>query len=247
MTKTAIITGGGRGIGRGCAHELARQGCDIVLVDLIAEDLAATRAEIEAMGQSCRTHVADVADFQRAQTIVAQVESETGPVDILVNNAGKSNTDGICEITEDSFDRTIAINLKGSFNWTRAVAPGMMRAQAGRIVMMSSLNAYTGGVTSAVSKFAYTTAKAGLLGMTRALAKEMAPHVLVNAVCPGIIETERSNDLIRARKAELEAGISLKRTGTPADVAQVVVFLALSEPCFVTGEDIKIDGLQWVI
>lgn len=247
MTKTAIITGGGRGIGRGCAHELARQGCDIVLVDVIPEDLANTKAEIEAMGRTCRTFEADVADFAHAQEIVAEVEATTGPVAILVNNAGKSNTDGICEITEESFDRTIAINLKGCFNWTRAVAPGMMQAKAGRIVMMSSINAHTGGVTSAVSKFAYTTAKAGLLGMTKALAKEMAPHVLVNAVCPGIIETERSNDLIRSRKAELVAGISLGRTGTPADVAQVVAFLSLSEPCFVTGEDIKIDGFQWVI
>lgn len=247
MSKTAIVTGGGRGIGRGCAHELARQGCDIVLVDLIPEDLANTRAEIEAMGRSCRIFEADVADFDRAHSIVAEVEAETGPVAILVNNAGKSNTDGICEITEASFDRTIAINLKGAFNWTHAVAPGMIAAKAGRIVMMSSLNAYTGGVTSAVSKFSYTTAKAGLLGMTRALAKEMAPHVLVNAVCPGIIETERSNDLIRARKDDLVSGISLGRTGTPADVAQVVAFLCLSEPCFVTGEDLKIDGFQWVI
>lgn len=247
MTKTALITGGGRGIGRGCAHELARQGCDIVLADLIPEDLARTKAEIEAMGRSCRTFVADVSDFARAQEVVAEVEAASGPLAVLVNNAGRSNTDGICEITEESFDRTIAINLKGAFNWTRAAAPGMVRAQAGRIVMMSSLNAYTGGVTSAMSKFAYTTAKAGLLGMTRALAKELAPHVLVNAVCPGVIETERSNDLIRARKADLEAGISLGRTGTPADVAQVVAFLCLSDPCFVTGEDIKIDGFQWVI
>ena len=112
--------------------------------------------------------------------------------------------------------------------------------------MMSSINAHTGGVTSAVSRFAYTTAKAGLLGMTRALAKELAPHIYVNAVCPGVIETERSNDMIRARKDELVRGISLGRTGTPADVANVVAFLALSEPCFITGQDIAIDGFQWV-
>ena len=246
MTKTAIITGGGRGIGRGCAHELARQGCDIVLVDLIAGDLDTTRAEIEQMGRKCRTYLADVSDFARAHEIVSEIEAETGPVAILVNNAGKSNTDGITEITEDSFDRTIAINLKGAFNWTHAVAPGMVKAQSGRIVMMSSLNAHSGGVTSAVSKFSYTTAKAGLLGMTKALAKELAPHVLVNAVCPGVIETERSNEMIRARRDDLVRGISLGRTGTPADVAQVVAFLSLSQPCFVTGQDIKIDGMQWI-
>ncbi len=122
----------------------------------------------------------------------------------------------------------------------------MLKRQGGRIVMMSSLNAYTGGVTSAISRFAYTTAKAGLLGMTRALAKELAPHIHVNAVCPGVIETERSNVMIRARKDELVKGIALERTGTPADVAQVVAFLCMSEPCFVTGQDIKIDGMQWV-
>lgn len=247
MTKVALITGGGRGIGRGCAHELARQGCDIVLVDLIPEDLARTRAEIEGMGRRAWTFEADVADHARAHEVVAAVLAETGRLDILVNNAGRSNTKGITEITEEEFDRTIAINLKGAFNWTHAVAPHMLAWQAGRIVMMSSLNAHSGGVTSAVSKFSYTAAKAGLLGMTRALAKEMAPHVLVNAVCPGVIETERSNDMIRARKDQLVAGIALGRTGTPADVAQVVAFLALSEPCFVTGQDIVIDGFQWVI
>ncbi|MEQ6249421.1 SDR family NAD(P)-dependent oxidoreductase [Sulfitobacter sp. HNIBRBA3233] len=246
MTKTAIITGGGRGIGRGCAHELARQGCDIVLADLIPDDLANTKAEIEQIGRRCWTYEADVADFARAHDVVADVIATTGGIDVLVNNAGASNTNGIAEITEASFDRTIDINLKGAFNWTHAVVPGMLAREAGRIVMMSSLNAYTGGVTSAVSRFAYTTAKAGLLGMTRALAKELSPHIYVNAICPGVIETERSNDMIRARKDELVRGISLGRTGTPADVAQLVAFLALSEPCFITGQDIAVDGFQWV-
>mgnify|MGYP000020601456 CR=1 FL=1 len=246
MSKVAIVTGGGRGIGRGCAHELARQGLDIVLVDLIEEDLARTRTEIEAMGRMALPFVADVADHGLAHRIVQTVLEQTGRIDVLVNNAGRSNDRGILEIDEEAFDRTIAINLKGAFNWTHAVAPHMMERQTGRIVMMSSLNAYSGGVTSAVSKFSYTAAKAGLLGMTRALAKELAPHVLVNAVCPGVIETERGNAMIHARKDELVAGIALGRTGTPADVAQVVAFLALSEPCFVTGQDIVVDGLQWI-
>lgn len=246
MNETAIVTGGGRGIGRGCAHELARRGCDIVLVDLIEEDLARTRAEIEAMGRTALTIVADVTDHACARRAVQAVIEQTGRIDILVNNAGKSNDQGILDITEEAFDRTIAINLKGAFNWTHAVAPHMMERRAGRIVMMSSLNAHSGGVTSAVSKFSYTAAKAGLLGMTRALAKELAPHVLVNAVCPGVIETERGNAMIRAHKDELVAGIALGRTGTPADVAQVVAFLALSDPCFVTGQDIVVDGMQWI-
>lgn len=246
MTKVAMITGGGRGIGRGCALELAARGVDIILVDLIAEDLQNTRAEIEALGRQALVFEADVADHRRAREIVSQVVDEWGPIDILFNNAGKSNAKSILDITEKEFDRTIAINLKGAFNYIHAAAPHMKKKGGGRIINMSSLNAHTGGVTSAVSKFSYTAAKAGLIGMTRALAKELAPDILVNAICPGVIKTERSNEMIRAREAELVRGIAAGRVGTPQDVAQVVAFLALSEPCFLTGQDIKIDGLQWV-
>lgn len=247
MTKTAIITGGGRGIGRGCALELAARGADIVLVDMIPGDLANTSAEIEALGRKALTFEADVSDHARAAQIVAAVMAEWGRIDVLFNNAGQSNIKPMLEITEAEFDRTIAINLKGAFNYIHAAAPHMVAAGAGRIINMSSLNAHTGGVTNAVSKFAYAAAKAGLLGMTRALAKELGPDILVNAICPGVIETERSNDMIRARKPDLVRGIALGRTGTPADVAQLVAFLALSEPCFITGQDIVIDGFQWIM
>lgn len=247
MTKTAIITGGGRGIGRGCALELAARGVDVALVDIIPEDLERTRAEIEALGGRALTYEGDVSDHSRAAEVVADVMAQWGRIDILFNNAGKSNSKSILDITEAEFDRTIAINLKGAFNYTHAAAPHMKTARAGRIINMSSLNAHTGGVTAAVSKFAYAAAKAGLLGFTRALAKELGPEILVNAVCPGVIKTELGNDMIRAREAELVRGIAAERVGTPADVAQVVAFLALSEPCFVTGQDIKIDGFQWMI
>ena len=246
MNKTALITGGGRGIGRGCALELAARGVDIALVDMIPADLARTRAEIMALGRCALTFEADVADHARAAEITAQVISEWGRIDILFNNAGKSNAKGMLEINEDEFDRTIAVNLKGAFNYIHAAAPHMKAAGAGRIINMSSLNAHTGGVTSAVSKFSYAAAKAGLLGMTRALAKELGPEIHINAICPGIIKTELSNDLIRARETELTKGIALGRSGTPADVAQLVAFLALSEPCFITGQDFVIDGMQWV-
>lgn len=245
--KIAIVTGGGRGIGRGAALELAGRGCDVALVDLIPEDLARTKGEIEALGRRALTYEADVAGHARAAEVVGSIAAEWGRVDVLFNNAGRSMSKGILEIEEGEFDATIAINLKGAFNYIHAVAPAMIRQGGGRIVNMSSLNAHTGGVTSAVSKFSYAAAKAGILGMTRALAKELGPHVLVNAICPGIIKTERSNDLIRAREADLTRGIVLGRPGTPADVAQVVAFLALSEPCFVTGQDITIDGFQWVM
>lgn len=247
MQKTVLITGGGRGIGRGCALQLASQGCDVAIVDVVAEDLASTKAEIEALGRQVLTYEADVAEHKRAAEVVNDVVGRWKRLDVLFNNAGQSNAKTLQEITEAEFDRTIAVNLKSAFSYTQAAAPHLRKFGNGRIINMSSLNAHTGGVTNAVSRFAYTAAKAGLIGMTRALAKELAPEILVNAVCPGVIKTERSNDMIRAREAELAQGIAVGRVGTPADVAQVVSFLALSEPCFLTGQDIKIDGFQWMI
>ncbi len=244
--KVAIVTGGGRGIGRGCALDLARHGFDIVIVDLIEEDLAHTAAEISELGRQALTFIADVSNHARAAEIVAEVDRQWGRIDILFNNAGRSMSKGIEEISEQEFDTTIAINLKGAFNYIQPTVPVMRRNGGGRIINMSSMNAHTGGVTSAVSKFSYTAAKAGIIGMTKALAKELAPEIVVNAVCPGVIKTERSNAMIDAREASLSAGISLGRVGTPQDVASVVTFLATAEPNFITGQDIQIDGMQWV-
>ncbi|GGG03267.1 MULTISPECIES: SDR family NAD(P)-dependent oxidoreductase [Rhizobium] len=244
--KVAIVTGGGRGIGRGCALDLARHGFDIVIVDLIEEDLARTAVEISELGRQALTFIADVSNHARAAEIVAEVDRQWGRIDILFNNAGRSMSKGIEEISEQEFDTTIAINLKGAFNYIQPTVPVMRRNGGGRIINMSSMNAHTGGVTSAVSKFSYTAAKAGIIGMTKALAKELAPEIVVNAVCPGVIKTERSNAMIDAREASLSAGISLGRVGTPQDVASVVTFLATAEPNFITGQDIQIDGMQWV-
>lgn len=244
--KVALITGGGRGIGRGCALDLARHGFDIVLVDLIEEDLARTAQEIRDLSCDVLTFIADVRDHKRAAEIVREVDEKWGRIDVLFNNAGRSMAKGIEEISEEEFDATIDINLKGAFNYIQPTVPVMRRNGGGRIVNMSSMNAHTGGVTSAVSKFSYTAAKAGILGMTKALAKELGPEIVVNAICPGVIKTERSNAMIEAREAQLAAGITLKRVGTPQDVASVVTFLATSEPNFLTGQDIQIDGFQWV-
>jgi 3-oxoacyl-[acyl-carrier protein] reductase len=244
--KVAVVTGGGRGIGRGCALDLARHGFDIALVDLIEDDLLRTAAEIRELGREVLTFLADVRDHARAAAIVADIDRQWGRIDVLFNNAGRSMPKGVEEISEQEFDDTIAINLKGAFNYIQPAVPVMRRNGGGRIINMSSMNAHTGGVTSAVSKFAYTAAKAGIIGMTRSLAKELGPEIVVNAVCPGIIKTELSNAMISARETALAAGISLKRVGTPQDVATVVTFLATAEPNFVTGQDIQIDGMQWV-
>lgn len=245
QAKVAIVTGGARGIGRGCALELARQGFNIALVDLLVPEMERTRAELEALGRQVACHEADVASFPRAGEVVRAVQDEFGRIDVLVNNAGKANPTGIVEITEESFDRTIAINLKSCFNYIHHAAPVMLAGGGGRIVSMSSLNALSGGVTAAVSRFSYAAAKAGILGMTRALAKELGPTILVNAICPGVIQTELGNSITRARGPELARGIALGRLGSPADVANVVAFLAASEPCFITGQEFVIDGFQF--
>jgi 3-oxoacyl-[acyl-carrier protein] reductase len=247
MAKTAIVTGGARGIGRGCALGLADKGFDVALVDLLAPEMARTKAEIEAKGRRALVFEADVVDHARAKEIVSAVAKEWGRIDFLLNNAGKAMPKGIFDIAEAEFDRTIAINLKSCFNFIHAVAPVMRAQGGGRIASMSSLNAFTGGVTSAVSKFSYAAAKAGILGMTRSLAKELGPTIAINAICPGVIKTELSNDMIRAREPELAKGIALGRLGTPQDVAQLVVFLATNEPNFITGQEFVIDGFQWVI
>jgi 3-oxoacyl-[acyl-carrier protein] reductase len=244
--KVAIVTGGARGIGRACAHGLAEKGFDVALVDLLVPEMERTAAELLERGSRVQLFEADVADFARAHAVVSDVLSAWGRVDVLVNNAGKPNPKGILEIAEAEFDRTIAINLKSCFNYIHAVAPIMLEQEdGGRIISMSSINALSGGVTSAVSRHSYAAAKAGILGLTRALAKEMGPKVLVNAICPGVIKTELGNSLTRSREPELVKGIALGRLGGPADVAQLVVFLATSEPCFITGQQFVIDGFQW--
>jgi 3-oxoacyl-[acyl-carrier protein] reductase len=244
--KLAIVTGGARGIGRGCAHALAEKGLDLALVDLLPAEMERTKAELEAMGATVTCHEADVSDFARAGAVIAEIIAAHGRIDVLVNNAGRGNPKGITEITEAEFDRTIAVNLKSCFNYIHAAVPHMQASGGGRIVSMSSLNAFSGGVTSAVSKFSYAAAKAGILGMTRALAKELGPSIAINAICPGVIETELGNSLTKSRGPELMKGIALGRLGTPQDVAQLVAFLATVEPNFITGQSFVIDGFQWV-
>ena len=246
MSKAALVTGGARGIGRGCALELAARGYDIALVDLLEPEMKRTAAEIDALGRKALTYQADVASFARAHEVVADVARQWSVVDFLLNDAGASNAKSILEIKEEEFDRTIAVNLKSCFNYIHAIAPIMLKQGAGgRIVSMSSLNALSGGVTSAVSKHSYAAAKAGILGLTRSLAKELGPKIAINAICPGVIETELGNSLTKARGPELTKGIVLNRLGKPADVAQLVAFLATSEPCFITGQHFVIDGFQW--
>ena len=246
MTKTALVTGGARGIGRACALALADAGCDIALVDLLEKEMAATARDIEARGRRTLTYQADVSDFARAHAIVDDITAQWRQLDVLLNNAGAPNPKPILEISEAEFDRTISVNLKSCFNYIHASAPFMMKQDTGgRIISISSINALSGGVTSAVSKHAYAAAKAGILGLTRSLAKELGPKVAVNAICPGIIATKLLGGLLGDRKAELEAGIAMGRVGTPEDVASIVRYLAVEAHMFMTGQHFVVDGFQW--
>jgi 3-oxoacyl-[acyl-carrier protein] reductase len=246
MSRTALVTGAARGIGRACALTLADAGFDIALVDLREADMKATAAEIECCGVRTLTFSADVSEFGRAHAIVDEIVAEWSHIDVLLNNAGAPSPKPLLEISEEEFDRAIAVNLKSCFNYCHAVAPIMLkRDQGGRIISISSLNALSGGVTSAVSKHAYAAAKAGILGLTRSLAKELGPKVAVNAICPGVIKTELLRDLIGQREAELTAGIAMGRVGTPEDVASLVRYLATEAHMFMTGQHLVVDGFQW--
>jgi len=244
--KVAIVTGAARGIGRACAIALADAGFDVAVVDLLIDQAGRTADDIRAMGVRAVAIQADVSSLARAYEAAAEIAGELGRIDVLVNNAGRACPKGLLEITEEEWEQTINVNLKSCFAWSRAIVPHMRELGGGRIINIASINGINGGVTSAVSKFAYASAKAGVIGMTKSLAKELGPAIAVNAVSPGIIKTEITTGLIAEREAQLAAGISLGRTGVPEDIAAVVRFLATVEPNFMTGQNIVVDGNQWV-
>ncbi|MGE0752342.1 MAG: SDR family NAD(P)-dependent oxidoreductase [Variibacter sp.] len=242
----AVVTGAARGIGRASAVALAKRGFAIVLADRLREELTATEAEIRALGNETMTLPGSVADFQGVLAGGQAVLDRFGRIDVLVNNAGVSQPKTLVDISEQEYDETIAINLKGVFAWCKAVAPAMLARKSGRIVNISSVSAHMGASPNAVSRFAYVTAKAGVLGLTRALCKELAPHVTVNAICPGSIRTALTSKLFDSREKEILDAIPLGRIGAPEDIAEVVVFLATVSPNFITGEVIDVDGGQYV-
>ena len=216
-----------------------------MLIDVLEDELNATVNAFVGEGLTARKFIADVSDFSRAHEVVKDVLTEFVGIDVLVNNAGTPMPKGLLDIEEAEWDRTIDVHMKGCFNWCRAVVPSMLARQGGRIINISSVSAHSGGVTTAVSKFAYAGAKAGILGMTRGLAKELGPSITVNAICPGAIKTELTAAMLEETAGEYVKGISLGRLGTPADIAEVAAFLATVEPNFINGQAITVDGLQW--
>ena len=245
--KTAIITGGARGIGRASALALARHGFAVAVLDMREAPLAQTLEELKALGVPAMSFLADTSDHQLAKRLAAEVVEQWGRIDVLFNNAAVPQTRRLLEITEAEWDSEMAVNLKGYFNWCQAVAPTML-AQArpgqlgGRIIMTSSVAAHTGGSPHGISKFAYAAAKAGVLGLTKGLAKDLAPAVAVNAICPGAIETDRTREGFAPHMDHIIKTTPMGRVGTAEDIAVVVAFLATMEPCFMTGEVLDVDG-----
>ena len=244
--QVAVITGGANGIGLASAQRLVSKSFRVALCDMATDDLVTASQAITAAGGEVLSLINDVRSHSGAHECVASVIDAWGRIDVLVNSAGISQPKGIVDITEKDWDLVMDVNLKGTFNWCKAVVPHMLRQKRGRIINISSVNAHTGGSPSAVSKFAYAASKAGVLGLTRGLAQELGPYVTVSAVCPGLIETQLTAALVQKRGTAVAEAAPLRRLGKPEDVAAVVEFLATVEPNYITGEIIDVDGGVWI-
>ncbi len=236
--KVAIITGSGQGIGEGIAHKFAREGAKVVLVDVNDSQIKKVEDEIKNHGGTALALVADVSSVTDMKNLVEKVVQEFGTVDIVVNNAGITRDALVHKMTEDKWDAVINVNLKGTFNLCQAVAPIMREKGYGKIVNITSAARFGN-----VGQTNYAASKAGVVGLTRALAKELAPkQVNVNAVAPGFIETEMSKKVPEDILKTLIKNIPMLRQGTIEEVANVCLFLASDESAFVNGQVIHADG-----
>jgi len=238
--KVALVTGASRGIGRAVAVRLGLHGA-FVYINFNQNEPAALETlqmigERGAEGRICRF---DVSDFKATHSAIQNIIKEKGRLDILVNNAGITGVGLVARMEEKDWNRVIDTNLKGTFNCCRAVSRYMMKQRSGRIVNMTSVVAEAG----IAGQLGYAAAKAGIVGLTKSLAKELASrNILVNAVSPGLIETDMTADLIKKHKQSMIEQIPLGRFGTPDDVAAVVAFLASEESGYVTGQVIRVNG-----
>jgi NAD(P)-dependent dehydrogenase (short-subunit alcohol dehydrogenase family) len=237
-----VITGAAGGIGFATARLFAAEGWNLALIDRSREALAEAAAELSQASLNLWTVVSDVADFEDAQQAGRRLLERFGGVDVLVNNAGVSQPKHIVDLSKEEWDSTLAVNLSGAFHWSKALLPSMLARRRGKIINVSSMSAKHGGGPGTVSRACYAASKAGLLGFTRGLAREAAPHVQVNAVCPGLIETSMTRELLARMAGELRAAIPLGRLGTPADVAGVIWVLASPYADYLTGEIIDVNG-----
>lgn len=234
--KTAVITGAAKGIGRATAIRFAKEGCNIVLNyrSNVSDELI---AEIEGYGVECMPFKADVSKFGEAEMLIKEAKKKFGSVDVLVNNAGITRDMLIMRMSENEFDSVISTNLKGAFNTIRFASNIMLKQRAGAIINMSSVVGLIGNAGQAN----YAASKAGIIGLTKATAKELAARgVTCNAIAPGFIETDMTEVLSDEVKNQMLASIPLKRFGNADEVAEVCVFLAKNR--YITGQVINIDG-----
>lgn len=240
MKKIALVTGASRGIGRGIALQLAREGWD-VCVNYSKERQAADEvvAAINAIGQNAIAVQADVANSAAVNAMVRTTEEQLGPVSLLVNNAGISSIGLFQDVTDEMWDRYMAINLGGARNAIRAVLPHMLHEKSGCIINISSI----WGLRGASCEVAYSCTKAALIGLTRSLALELGPsHIRVNCVAPGVINTDMVQSLGQETLDDLASQTPLGRLGTAEDVAHAVTFFASEKASFITGQILTADG-----
>jgi len=241
LGKVAIVTGAGQGMGKAVAKRLAAAGASIVVDDLNIDAAKRTALAIESNDGNAIAIAADASSRKDVKRIVEGALDTYGTVDILINNAGVLRPTSVIDIEEDEWDMVINVNLKGTYLCSREVLPAMRKANWGRIINFSST---AGKNVSTVGGAHYTAAKAGVLGFTRHLAKEEARHgITVNAVCPGLIDTEMIRSTIDASRTKAYAdGFPIARLGEPSEVAELVAFLASNKASYITGASLDING-----
>jgi 3-oxoacyl-[acyl-carrier protein] reductase len=237
--RYAVITGGGAGIGQAIAERLAGNGATVAICDVAPDAAQRVAGELKARGMRADAFLVDVANFKAVQEVCAQIENKFGGIHILVNNAGITRDNLLLRMSEEDFDRVLAVNLKGAFNFTKACLRSMIKQRWGRIINISSVIGEMGNAGQAN----YAAAKAGLIGFTKSVAKELAVrNITVNAIAPGFIATQMTEKLDPAIREAYINSIPLKRAGTPADVANLCLFLATDAAQYITGQVIRVDG-----
>jgi len=238
--RVALVTGGSRGIGRAIVEVLARSGWKVTFTYKGSRETAeALASELNQAGRDVLAFQADVRDFDRAAEVVQETEARQGPVDLLVNNAGIKRDEPLYKMSSESWDEVIDTNLKGPFNYTRAVLMGMIKRQSGRIVNIVSVS----GMLGLAGQANYSASKAGVIGLTKSISREVARFgIRVNAVAPGFIRTEMLDNIPEVARKKLYGQISTGEPGDPEDVARVVSFLAGEGGSYITGQVIPVDG-----
>jgi len=237
--KTVLVTGGGSGIGREIALEFGRVGARVAVCDIAVGPAESVAEEIAEAGSEAKAYAVDVVDFAAVQDLCGRIAGELEGAMVLVNNAGITRDKLMLRMSEDDFDKVIAVNLKGAFNFTKGCARAMMKARWGRIINISSVVGQMGNAGQAN----YAASKAGLIGLTKSSARELASRsITVNAVSPGFIETPMTEALDEAMRTAYFESIPLARAGTPADVAGACLFLASESAAYITGQVLRVDG-----